>query len=334
MDRRIPWVDVCRGLGILLVVAGHTDNRLKPLIYWFHMPLFFFLSGFLFSGRQPVVAFARRKAGQLLVPYVVLVFALTAFQVIGVVATGPPGERTATIGRMFGHALFGGQMLDGIFVVYWFFTCLFLTQMLFNVLCHYVPPRTWWWVGVLGLCYLTAWADGRWAADVPFPWAADVTLMAVVFFALGHVFRRQGDRSTIPVGVVAACALIAAVAVYCRSRQWFDFDYDMIAKAYGLPGVNLVVPVALIVLTIRVSMWLSRVEPVRYVLAEMGRASMVIMALHLLVMRLVLDRLDIDGFPPWLTVPGMLVPYLVFRWLQRFPALRPYGFGRTPSNSA
>ena len=48
--RRIEYIDIAKGIGIVLVVAGHLldkENRLYAYIYSFHMPLFFVLSGFL-----------------------------------------------------------------------------------------------------------------------------------------------------------------------------------------------------------------------------------------------------------------------------------------------
>ncbi len=74
--------------GIMLVVLGHSGfeepviaeklSRLHSWIYSFHMPLFFFLSGYLFSLTNPDFtrikpqAFFKKKVLRLLVPYVVL----------------------------------------------------------------------------------------------------------------------------------------------------------------------------------------------------------------------------------------------------------------------
>ena len=47
---RLHWLDYSKTIGMYLVVLGHVkDNTLllKGIIYSFHMPLFFFLSGFL-----------------------------------------------------------------------------------------------------------------------------------------------------------------------------------------------------------------------------------------------------------------------------------------------
>jgi fucose 4-O-acetylase-like acetyltransferase len=48
---RLHYIDIAKGIGIILVVVGHTSTPLylHNIIYQFHMPLFFILSGlFLF----------------------------------------------------------------------------------------------------------------------------------------------------------------------------------------------------------------------------------------------------------------------------------------------
>ena len=48
---RIPMIDVAKGIGIILVVIGHTNlpTLVMNLIYAFHVPLFFVLSGMVFN---------------------------------------------------------------------------------------------------------------------------------------------------------------------------------------------------------------------------------------------------------------------------------------------
>ncbi|HOC39090.1 MAG TPA: acyltransferase family protein [Thermodesulfobacteriota bacterium] len=82
----IPEMQIARGLGIVLVSAGHSEpiRDVFPewfsLIYSFHMPLFFFLSGF-FSTRLAAVTSLRewgretpRRMLRLVVPYFVISF--------------------------------------------------------------------------------------------------------------------------------------------------------------------------------------------------------------------------------------------------------------------
>ena len=53
MNRK-KYIDVLKGIGIFLVVFGHVTHilELREYIWNFHMPLFFFISGFLFNSSK------------------------------------------------------------------------------------------------------------------------------------------------------------------------------------------------------------------------------------------------------------------------------------------
>lgn len=72
-------LDICKGIGILLVIIGHMSTPLGQVIYGFHMGLFFFLSGYLFNNNylDDGLSFLKKRAVRLLVPY--LLFPLLAF---------------------------------------------------------------------------------------------------------------------------------------------------------------------------------------------------------------------------------------------------------------
>lgn len=91
---RLEYLDIAKGIGILLVVLGHHlsgFDRLTAWIYSFHMPLFFVISGWLYSHKRPndsMWAFATKKAKSLLYPYVVfsiliLVWKYTLYFLLG-----------------------------------------------------------------------------------------------------------------------------------------------------------------------------------------------------------------------------------------------------------
>lgn len=85
--KRISYIDMAKGIGILLVVAGHTEFMPANLITWissFHMPLFFIISGMLFSHtevfRKDGKAFIINKLKTILIPY-------AFFSVISIIAS-------------------------------------------------------------------------------------------------------------------------------------------------------------------------------------------------------------------------------------------------------
>ena len=82
-NKRCEWLDCAKGLAIVLVVLGHSfqyylypDGFGKALpwriVYAFHMPFFFLLSGFS-SGLSKSLKFSRdtlvKKLKRLAVPY-------------------------------------------------------------------------------------------------------------------------------------------------------------------------------------------------------------------------------------------------------------------------
>ena len=79
MKERDITLDVLRGIGIFLVVFAHTNiTRISSIVYTFHMPLFFLVSGcaLSYSSQRKSVGIMR-YVRSLAVPY--LVFSLITF---------------------------------------------------------------------------------------------------------------------------------------------------------------------------------------------------------------------------------------------------------------
>ena len=68
--QRIGWIDVTKGIAILLVILGHSLVGLKinDYIFAFHMPVFFITSGILFRPKS-IPAVIKKNAQKLLIPY-------------------------------------------------------------------------------------------------------------------------------------------------------------------------------------------------------------------------------------------------------------------------
>lgn len=73
MSQRNPIIDVCKGIGILLVIIGHLGTIWGPPIYMFHMSLFFILSGVCFSDKylDKKVEFIYKRFVNLMIPFIV-----------------------------------------------------------------------------------------------------------------------------------------------------------------------------------------------------------------------------------------------------------------------
>jgi acyltransferase len=78
-NKRIEWIDICKGLGIFLVVIGHTGiSKASPIaydwIYSFHMPFFYMLSGVVLNEQKydTFEKFIKRRLKTLVIPFFIL----------------------------------------------------------------------------------------------------------------------------------------------------------------------------------------------------------------------------------------------------------------------
>ena len=74
MGNRIEWIDISKGIGIILVIVGHTITLgYSYPIYAFHMPLFFFLSGLVYKEKNlSFITYVKSKVRTLLKPWLVI----------------------------------------------------------------------------------------------------------------------------------------------------------------------------------------------------------------------------------------------------------------------
>lgn len=75
----IDWIYIAKAIGIILVVIGHFSpsaapaywSNIRGVIYKFHMPLFFLLSGYLYDhGKYSYLTLIKRKSERLLIPFI------------------------------------------------------------------------------------------------------------------------------------------------------------------------------------------------------------------------------------------------------------------------
>lgn len=81
MKSRNEYIDIAKGIAIFLVVWGHvikytlpTGNDIYNLIYSFHMPVFFCISGYFANNtflRESAIVFFLKKSYTILLPFIV-----------------------------------------------------------------------------------------------------------------------------------------------------------------------------------------------------------------------------------------------------------------------
>lgn len=67
--KRKKYLDIAKGIGIILVVWAHASGPGSRYINLFHMPMFFFISGLLFNERNSCEQFIANKIKSLYIPF-------------------------------------------------------------------------------------------------------------------------------------------------------------------------------------------------------------------------------------------------------------------------
>ncbi len=183
---RIDWIDMAKGYGMLAVIIAHIcSGPLRQWIYTFHMPLFFFLSGYVFSNRDNFDLFIKKKAKALLVPYfslgipmVVFTFLLKLYQ------------------NKFTIFLVKELVTDFIIQkrrwTLWYIACLFFLNIFFYLITKFAKKNISKAVIVSAMAFigLFYYASG----GKPLPWNIDVCFTAIPFFFVGNILKPFKDK--------------------------------------------------------------------------------------------------------------------------------------------
>lgn len=183
-SEKYDFIDLLKGIGIFLVVWGHTMLPRSVLIYSFHMPLFFFLSGFLYKNK-PLKEFLSSKIIRLYVPYILFTILSWAFYLVMLGFQ----ERQDLIGPHLPKilSLFNGSGKNGGNDSIWFLTCLMVVNLLFWCLDNVLKKPGFIVMAVLAISGVGYYLGTE---RIFLPFKTDVAFTALVFFFLGHCFRK------------------------------------------------------------------------------------------------------------------------------------------------
>ena len=191
--QRENWVDIVKGIGIILVVMGHAGCPVLPhgIIYSFHMPLFFFLSG-LFIKRQcekDFCTYVKKNFRSLLLPYFYFNILSIIFYYI--------------MSCIFHKELLLGSVQDnliGIFVgmrfgspyhhLLWFLPCLFFAKIIVYPMIKLFQKRLEWVKLMLSSIALVIGLTYSSCATKPLPLSFDASLVAAFFIVLGDYYMK------------------------------------------------------------------------------------------------------------------------------------------------
>lgn len=311
-------IDILKGILILLVILGHSGVKFSHVIFWFHMPLFFVISGYLLHipDKQHEKIWMIRKFKQLMLPYVVYSFILGSLEIVN----GP-----TEVWLYWVKTLYGGKSAQG---VYWFITVLLTSQCMITFLWNRVKSTK-----ILSQIFILMYIIGTVISKIYvnsngnmlsiiriIPWDLDVCLLAMPYIAIGillkqnmvlikSVIKTLGQTGTI-ITEIFMFIILGWFLYKSKASEWFVLDMKNSIYTYFI--LDLLVPLVVGIILIRISHVLKNVWGSG--LSYIGQRTIPIMYLHMTI-RAVFLRLYGEHYSVMLYILVTIIITLLFEKL-------------------
>lgn len=173
---RIKWIDYLKGFAIVLMVVGHyqgTPVLLTIWIYAFHMPLFFFLSGYLSENIQDRGKYLLKRFKSLMIPYYSFGLLMLAMDAL-----------------LKSSISLSHELLNIVYYIWrpamWFFFVLYFSCVAYCFSYRLSQRKK---VLLLFICYLFSLLSSYY--DFKLPFRLEIVPSAFCFFLLGDVLRSR-----------------------------------------------------------------------------------------------------------------------------------------------
>ncbi|KPF78550.1 hypothetical protein IP88_03395 [alpha proteobacterium AAP81b] len=338
---RIAWLDIARGLGIVLVVIGHClggliDSSvgdgapwLRPVffaIYTFHMPLFFVAAGVLVDRRlaRDPIAFRDSLWSSIAWPYFLWSFLqFSLIYALGSAVNAPVDRYWPVILALPWKTV----------SQFWFLHALFQLHLL-ALLC-------WRRLGSAAFLLLMLSLKPL-AALLPLPDVLRLAANQAPYYGIGVVIGTAGlARAFVERSVAVRLALLPLAAVLVVTALWVvpglrpEIPFAS-ARAAGLANIAwspVVLPAAFAGLGAVVALASLVGGRLAQILGFLGRRSMAIFILHIMAVagtRIIAIKLGLASVPLLLVltaIAGLTAPLVAYAIFERFGLVKRLGLG-------
>lgn len=289
----LNWIDVLKGLGIILVILGHL--RLSPelvnYIYLFHMPLFFFISGYLMNidSYKSFNQLVKKKARTLLIPYI-------TFSIISIICYSIIGQSDIDVSKTILSFVEGKRNEIYFNVPLWFLVGLFVVELMFYSLKKVVGND----ILLLTLTIIINFVAVVFLKVIETPnliWSIDTAMYYLLYYQIGNLFRvyqnrinikKTLNRATIGIFVFFGIAFNIMLLI---SPDLIYFVYKYVNTNRGYLFIWLILcAITGIITFVCLSMFIKKSTTLEYI----GKNSLIIFALHYPVGILALDMLKVQ----------------------------------------
>jgi fucose 4-O-acetylase-like acetyltransferase len=302
-NERIMYMDIVKSFAIIAVVIGHSGSPITNIIYLFHMPLFFFISGYFYKdyySKAPSILLKKRLR-TLYKPYVeyeLLFLALHNIFFKLYIYSNKVGyedivshlysTKEFAINAVKILAFDGTEQLAGAF---WFIPVLFAVNLLFGVISYFTTKyikensEQFRFFAIL-LAFLIGNISTYCGFNFHYPLInflvhyLNISLVALLIYYTGYIYRKHDDKVDINLYFVVIATLFLITSSLYGS-------INMVSNTYLSPSFLIVNSLA----GIYVNIYLAKIivsKNINHIILEyIGRNTFTIMAMHFLSFKLI-----------------------------------------------
>lgn len=285
---RVEWIDCAKGIGILLVVIGHMnvinnlDSLIRGLIFSFHMPLFFILSGYTsrYSSdfgdyKNKCIKSIKKLCGPLFVIFLIGF----VFDYINRAATISSIEFTKskllTLLMASGVETYINSIHVNALGIPWFLAALLLTGIIYDYLqlCSDKKslPLNVCIIGMIGVMFgLTQWL----------PFSLDISIAVIPFIYFGCCLKSNMNNlnSVKSIAVWGGIWLITLAVEFNCLDNWTYLE--LACRRYNLFPICYITAIAGTMFVCGVSTLICKLKVLKYPLIRYGRDSLLLLTIH------------------------------------------------------
>ncbi len=307
---REEFMDIFRGLGIIVMIMGHISNgfgdKFDYFIHAFHMPMFFFVSGYFFRSCQnespKVLDYIYKKVKTLIVPYIF--FGLFHYIIwLIFIWDNSVIDFYNPLLHLISYNTFGLPIAGAL----WFLTALFGTNIIYFFIESYVNNSVIKDIIVIMISLLgnitNFFFPDDWLYKLPF--AFDASLVGCGFFHIAYTLKSEekGIRKRIfnfsPMEQLGG-AIICVILIFTND------SVNMRTGEYGIIPLFWVNAIWAIILGINLSkdiIKLKKCPLINYLttkLAEIGKNSIIYLGMNQLIIAVVTKFFRKIKLPIWI----------------------------------
>lgn len=183
---RIEYLDIARGIAIILMVAGHVFyyDIYWEVIFSFHMPIFVIISGMFFKYTESFKEYILKMIKKLFVPYVIGVCIVSTARNLIV------GENISIIPQvLLGYSNFKSLFYNTESVgALWFVPYLIVIKIMYYVVYKELQISDKFLtiecliILIVGLCFKNN--------EIYLPWSIDIALATMIFYHIGYLIKK------------------------------------------------------------------------------------------------------------------------------------------------